>query len=544
MATYKTPDVYTEEITTFPPSVAEVSTAIPAFIGYTEKSKGTATTPQIERISTFLEYKTIFGGPQETTYSVTVKDGAVNVITPTPSKYRMYYSLDLYFKNGGGPCYIVSTGVYPTSGINKDHLLAGLNALEKKDEPTIILFTEAVSLATAGDYYALCNAVLAQCQKLGDRFGIFDVLEGGVNNFRNGIRSETEYLKYGAAYTPYLTTSISHKYSNNGVRVTDTDAKLAGYQTNSNGVNVIYSGSGAATKKVAIAAAAANAGISFEVSATLLKIFYTTDGSLPTKIKAAWDQWKKENAASSGYEISLLGNGTEKVNAVLTETNLDANQVTLRGLETVDTTIFNNVRKALNAKKVTLPPAAAIAGVYAATDRNRGVWKAPANVNIVSVTGPTKDITAQEQENLNVDTTAGKSINAIRQFTGKGTLVWGARTLAGNDNEWRYISVRRLFNTIEESCKKSTAFAVFESNDANTWLKVKAMIDSYLYGLWQQGALAGSTSEAAYFVNVGLGKTMTSQDILEGRMIVEIGIAAVRPAEFIILRFSHKLQES
>ncbi len=131
-----------------------------------------------------------------------------------------------------------------------------------------------------------------------------------------------------------------------------------------------------------------------------------------------------------------------------------------------------------------------------------------------------------------------------RAFTGRGILVWGARTLAGNDNEWRYVSVRRLFNLIEESVRKSTAFAVFEPNDATTWLKVKGMAEGYLFGLWERGALAGSTPEAAYFVNVGLGKTMTAQDVLEGRMLVELGVAAVRPAEFIILRFTHKLQEA
>jgi len=161
-----------------------------------------------------------------------------------------------------------------------------------------------------------------------------------------------------------------------------------------------------------------------------------------------------------------------------------------------------------------------------------------------AVIGPASKITHEEQASLNVDPTAGKSINAIRAFTGKGILIWGARTLAGNDNEWRYISVRRLFNMIEESAKKSTSFAVFEPNDATTWLKVKGMIESYLYSLWERGALAGSTPEAAYYVNVGLGKTMTAQDILEGRMIVEIGVAAVRPAEFIIIRFMHKLQEA
>jgi len=150
----------------------------------------------------------------------------------------------------------------------------------------------------------------------------------------------------------------------------------------------------------------------------------------------------------------------------------------------------------------------------------------------------------QQQEDLNVDVSAGKSINAIRPFTGKGTLVWGARTLAGNDNEWRYISVRRLFNMVEQSVKLSTNWAVFEPNDANTWIRVKAMIENYLTNLWKAGALAGASPDAAFFVNIGIGTTMSAVDILEGRMNIEIGMAAVRPAEFIVLKFSHKLQES
>jgi hypothetical protein len=177
-------------------------------------------------------------------------------------------------------------------------------------------------------------------------------------------------------------------------------------------------------------------------------------------------------------------------------------------------------------------------------DRDRGVWKAPANVTVASVIDLDQTFTDAEQGLLNVDPTSGKSINVIRSFTGRGTLVWGARTLAGNDNEWRYVPVRRLFIMIEESAKKASAFAVCEPNDATTCLKVKAMIESFLYGLWERGALAGSKPEAAYFVHVGLGTTMTTQDILEGRMIVKIGVAAVRPAEFIIIEFSHKLQEA
>jgi phage tail sheath protein FI len=217
---------------------------------------------------------------------------------------------------------------------------------------------------------------------------------------------------------------------------------------------------------------------------------------------------------------------------------------TLASIQSTNTALYNQIKAALNQQRVVLPPSAAVAGIYAQVDRERGVWKAPANVSVAAVIGPTTKITHREQEDLNIDPNAGKSINAIREFTGKGTLVWGARTLAGNDNEWRYVPVRRLFNMIEESARKATAFAVFEPNDATTWLKVKAMIESFLYGLWERGALAGSTPKAAYFVHVGLGKTMTPQQVLEGLMIVEIGVAAVRPAEFIILRFSHKLQEA
>lgn len=193
---------------------------------------------------------------------------------------------------------------------------------------------------------------------------------------------------------------------------------------------------------------------------------------------------------------------------------------------------------------VVLPPSGVMAGVYARVDAERGVWKAPANVSLFTTLAPAVRITNGMQDYLNVDATSGKSINAIRTFAGKGIIVWGARTLAGNDNEWRYVPVRRLFIFIEESVKKASEFVVFEPNVKNTWVRVKAMIENFLTGLWKDGALAGAKPEDAFFVKVGLGETMTAIDILEGRMNVEIGLAAVRPAEFIILKFSHKLQES
>ncbi|KAA5548462.1 phage tail sheath family protein [Adhaeribacter rhizoryzae] len=198
----------------------------------------------------------------------------------------------------------------------------------------------------------------------------------------------------------------------------------------------------------------------------------------------------------------------------------------------------------IRAESFLLPPSGAVSGLYARVDNTKFVWKAPANESLINVIAPSVKLELTQNDELNVDVNFGKSINVIRAFVGKGTLVWGARTLAGNDNEWRYVSVRRFFNMVEESCRKATKQFVFESNDANTWVKVQAMIENFLTTLWRQGALQGAVTDHAFYVAVGLGKTMTPLDILEGRMIVEIGLAVVRPAEFIVLRFSHKMPES
>ncbi len=220
----------------------------------------------------------------------------------------------------------------------------------------------------------------------------------------------------------------------------------------------------------------------------------------------------------------------------------------LSAVKTANESVYRELKAkldtALEAQPLTLYPSPSIAGVYAKVDSSRGVWKAPANVSLNRVKGTTLNITDEAQGLMNLDPSTGKSVNAIRAFYGKGILVWGARTLAGNDNEWRYISVRRFYNMVEESVKKATGAFVFEPNNANTWVKVRAMIENFLTLQWRAGALAGAKPEHAFFVRVGLGQTMSAQDILEGRMIVEIGMAAVRPAEFIILRFSHMMQQS
>ncbi|MEM0999907.1 MAG: phage tail sheath C-terminal domain-containing protein [Bacteroidota bacterium] len=541
MSIYKSPDVYTEEVSTAPPSVAQVSSAVPAFLGYTEKAApgGKNAHNTAVRISTFLEFKEIFGGPESTRFSVNLDpNGTIAEINADAPQSTLYYALDFYFKNGGSACYVISVGNYDDA-YTKDAFLSGLHTLSKEDEPTLIGLGEATRLPEP-DYYEVLQMALAQCANLKDRFCILDVLPGDerANGFRNGIG--TNNLKYGAAYTPYLQTSLNHRYDDSSVTISGlSSVETLGHATDL--IRVTYAGPAADSPKFKINKGTAGT-IAFSISAGVLTIANVGEGVTVTALLDAWDAFPEKG----NFNLEAVSTGPGLVES-LSVTNLAVTTVstmTLAEAKNSKTALYSQVVAELAKERVVLAPSAGVAGAYCATDRDRGVWKSPANISLNAVIGPMEKITSADQESLNLDPDSGKSINAIRSFFGKGTLIWGARTLAGNDNEWRYVSVRRLFNMIEESTKKASYFAVFEPNDAATWLKVKAMIDSYLYGIWQQGALAGSVPEQAYFVNIGLGKTMTPQDILEGRMIVEIGIAAVRPAEFIVLRFSHKLQEA
>lgn len=489
LASLKTPGVYIDEVPKFPPSVAAVETAIPAFIGYTEMARQDADGDLIgkaRRISSFAEYVELYGNAPKQAVTVSVKaEGEPKVYTPesvqfSPSPYKMYHALRLFYANGGGPCYIVSVSTYDDGKVDEKKLgedtgKGGLDIIRKVDEVTLLLFPDAAQIAATAPgadadavnaaktaYYGLFNKALKQSGELMDRFALIDVLNGSLLTepaaFRNASL-DTASLKYGAAYYPWLKTNYNYR--------TPDD---------------------------------------------LITLSFPDDTFTPV------------------------------------DDNADRDTITLASALTAHPGIATNafaakVHALIAREKVIMPPSPAIAGIYAATDNSRGVWKAPANMTVADVIEPTVKISEEDQRDLNVHDT-GKSINAIRFFTGKGILVWGARTLAGNDNEWRYVPVRRFFNMVEESTKKATEQFVFEPNDANTWVKVQAMIENFLNTLWRVGALQGSKPDHAYYVAVGLGKTMTPLDILEGRMIVEIGMAVVRPAEFIVLRFSHKLAES
>ncbi|WP_323073609.1 phage tail sheath family protein [Mycetohabitans endofungorum] len=190
-----------------------------------------------------------------------------------------------------------------------------------------------------------------------------------------------------------------------------------------------------------------------------------------------------------------------------------------------------------NWTTIPIPPSAAVAGAVCTTDRERGVWKAPANIGLKGGVRPNQNVSDTVQGTYN---TYAKPLNLIRVFQGTDPIIWGARTLAAeaDTTRWRYVPVRRLFNAAEKDIRKAMRVAVFEPNSQPTWERVRSAIDNYLHSIWRQGGLMGTKPEEAYFVQIGKGVTMTDDDILQGKMIVKIGMAAVRPAEFIVLQFT------
>jgi len=546
---YKTPGVYIVEKDAFPNSVVEVATAVPAFVGYTEfaDNKGKPLLNKPWRISSMAEFITYFGGPAPAVFNVTFKgtnpafeaapaqianpqtqeDKDANAVSTaietlqtdlakltgvaksddklgaldedfsldkdnkfylsnTADYFMLYRSMLLFFQNGGGACYVVSVGNYK-DGLKEAELSDGVALLKKEQEPTMVVVPDAVSLPKA-ECVKLQQNVLQHCgYEMKSLFAILDIYNGFQANSDNScidnFRNDvsSNFPAFGAVYYPWLQTSI--------VPVTELSFRnIADKALLENLLTLEVRRSGATLKK---------------------------QDSIIAEIK----------------KLQGADTNTAQVNNELHKTL------------SVVSPLYNKILAGIQAKLNLLPPSAAMAGIYTMVDNTRGVWKAPANVSLNAVSAPAVNITHEEQEDLNVHT-AGKSINAIRTFIGEGTLVWGARTLDGNSLDWRYVNVRRTMIMLEESVRLATKAYVFEPNTANTWVTIKSMIGNFLTSVWKRGGLAGSSPEDAFSVHVGLGETMTAEDILEGILRVTVLVALSRPAEFIEITFQQQMQKS
>ncbi len=410
-------------------------------------------------------------------------------------RYRLYYAMRHFFQNNGGPCYIVSVGDYE-HGLDPQKLKDGIASLELEQEPTMVVIPDSVGLKEAADCIGVQQSMLAHCGlTMRNRIAILDIYEGDqdltdasnnpVSRFRDALGKNQ--LDFGTTYYPWVHTTI----------VQDTDLSYLNFP----GVD-------------------------------LGGIFLKDTGSAQDLLRA------ELKLTRADWEAKAEGDTPEKQKAWV-ETSIAEADKALYQASGAYVTMLKAAARKLNL----LPPGAAMAGLYTMVDNTRGVWKAPANISVNGVTAPAVNISHYQQESLNVHP-QGKSINAIRSFIGEGVLVWGARTLDGNSLDWRYVNVRRTMIMLEESCKLAAKAMVFEPNVAGTWLTIKSMIQNFLTGIWKRGGLMGAVPDDAFSVHVGLGETMTPEDVLEGILRVTVLVAMVRPAEFIEITFQQLMPKS
>lgn len=492
----QTPGVYISEVDAFPNSVVEVATGVPAFIGYTEKAQHGARdlTNLPTRIATFAEYSEHFGGEAPTRVSLSA-DGSIASIDQ-PTRFFMAGSLRLFFDNGGGPCWIVSVGKYSDAIASGKSAAAlhgdGLKALSKCPEPSIVVVPDAVLLGSADDSRTVAGQVLQHCHDMQSRIAIFDVFDGDrprtcddtdvIAGFR---QLDSDFLNYGVAYYPWLNTS----------QFNDSD--------------VDYSCLTNEARDIAASVMSAEAALVYADVNARKEVL-----ALVARIGSAED-----NPPSPGQLESRAINHHALMAAL---------------------PAYKRMMAAIKVKLNVMPPSGAMAGVYARIDAAMGVQRAPANTGIASALSPTVEITDADQEDLNMPLD-GKAINAIRTLPGRGMLVWGARTLDGNSQDWRYVNVRRTMIMLEQSIKAAVHAYVFEPNTALTWLAVKSMLVSFLTSQWKAGVLMGDKADDAFIVDVGLGSTMSANDVLDGYMTVSVRVSIVRPAEFIEITFRQQM---
>jgi uncharacterized protein len=517
MPVMKTPGVYIVEKNAFPNSVVEVATAVPAFVGHTQRAdnKGKPLAHKPWRISSMAEYHQYFGfapvprfeiAPQtDPAQAATFRSGSTDYVFQqlagvAGGRFLLYLGMLHFFQNGGGACYVVSVGGY-TDEVTAGALQAGIDTLTQEQEPTMLVVPDAMLLDLPG-CTAVQQAMLGHCGRLRNRIAILDIWAGHlplqhpsgncVEQFRNTLG--THHLDFAAAYYPWMNTTL----------VQDKD-------------------------------------LNFEniASADLLVTLLKAELGLPDPTGPAIPSKVQQQAQTIDDICKDWTAGTPTPDAATIAVGKGLLNKSLVAMSPLFNTLLTEAKRQLNL----MPPSPAMAGLYTMVDNSRGVWKAPANVSINGVVSPAVTLSSAEQDDLNV-TTSGKSVNAIRAFIGEGVLVWGARTLDGNSLDWRYINVRRTMIMLEESIRLAAKACVFEPNVANTWVTIKSMVENFLTGIWKRGGLAGAVPDDAFSVHVGLGETMTPDDVLEGILRVTVLVALTRPAEFIEITFQQQMQTS
>jgi phage tail sheath protein FI len=524
-------------------AIKGVETSVPIFVGYTQTSllNGRDIRNKPVAISSLAEYHEYFGfGPDPicTVTEVTANpaaacdfeadsigaDGKVEKAryalvgpdgNPTLQQFILYAAVQSFFANGGGNCTIVSVNIYggdqPAAAVRADELIAGLAVAADQTGPTILAAPDACLLppadGTYGDYAAVTVQMLTQAATLGDRVAILDLpgaldpaswsedgLAGQADAFYAVMASATpQSLRYGAAYAPALQAA--------NLTLDDID-------------HTAFRGS--------------EAGIA------------TMNALLTAQAELAYRRPGKAGAQGYDEVKARIDLAFPRAGSVAAEPPSPEGTRALEQYLRNAVPLLSRIEQILVDRLNIVPPSGAIAGLWVRSDADRGVWTAPANIALAPEIKPKLAITDEQQGALNIPLN-GNAINAIRAVEGRGTVVWGARTLDGNSEDWRYIQVRRTAIYIEQSIKTALQAFVFSPNTADSWFIVTGMLSDFLTEVWQSGGLVGDTPGEAFTVSCGLGNTMTAQDVLNGYMIVSVTLALLAPAEFIELTFTQQM---
>jgi hypothetical protein len=498
MSEYKAPGVYIEETGDVPVTLPQSPTGIPVFVGYIGRDVDGGLAGVPVRIASFREFEDRFGKAPKTRYDFSLdKTGAPDLTAVAASRFLLQDAIRLFLENFHGCCWVLPV---KESGTDEDPVVRSPSdfgdevwkVLETLEEPDLLVLPDAV-LMPREECYSVYNAALHHCADVGNRFAILDVHDGdkprsgafeddvisGQTGFRSLIAADG--LSFGAAYYPWVKTSLRRGE---------------------------------------------------ELSLAMIS---------PETRPAALDFIEKDPAVPLEGSTRILFDETLALARAddVTDEDLDRAADVLMKVSPACAAMM----KAMQAKENILPPSGAIAGTYAGSDANVGIWKAPANIALDTVVEPCVDLHTGELEDLYAPGD-GKAVNPIRHIPGRGTLAWGARTLDGNSLDWRYIQIRRLMSYIEQSIKTGMRNFVFSPNNAQTWAAVKQMIESFLTGLWKEGALLGKTPDDAFRVVIGLGSTMTDEDILNGYMRVVAYVSPLQPQEFIALTVEQRMLDS
>ncbi|MEB3317630.1 MAG: phage tail sheath C-terminal domain-containing protein [Cyanobacteriota bacterium] len=650
----KTPGVYVTEFPAFPPTVAGVNTAVPCFIGYTAKAEDPVTKKSLIMeavpIVSMAEYGATFGSGKSLVANYQVKLAAPPGSNPDfkamsgqlqgdkitldsllacnvalqsgddkSSHYNLYLSMQMFYANGGGFCYVISVGDY-SQDKSKQALLDGLNQARAIHDVTMIVVPDACLLKD-DDYGAVVAAMLDQAGDLRNRVAIVDLpsatqitdpqtLKAKTISFYQKISSAQDAFSYGAAYGPavqstffsaddldyqvlgdnplgsakpvcnlpmnHLLTSqavalylsdrdklndvldkIATAYPIDEAQATALDATKLTQVCNADGRAVLRKQEGDTIFADALAALKCLATVPIPMTATAADGgggagAGAGSGASPAEQKPADDQKQAEpvdqqaaaNAGAGAKPAQGAGEPATGLCAIRSKGGGTSTPISPANLDKYlnnATPFLQQVEQVVANRINVLPPSAILAGIWTKSDGINGVWNAPANMALNMVLGPLVRLNDQEQGDYNMPPN-GQSISILRAQPGRGTVVWGARTLDGNSNDTRYIQVRRTLIYIEQSIKQSLQSFVFAPNDAKTWTTVTSMISNFLTTLWQAGGLMGAKPDEAFSVACGVPTTMTGLDVLNGYMIVNVSLQLIRPAEFIELTFTQRMQ--